>query len=88
MSDIRAVSYLGTYAVTKSDTTPDPSGPFVALEATTAAGLAKVTCADGSIGTVYLVLGVPKTLAVSRVWSSVTTATGIVAYKAPSVGAL
>lgn len=82
MSDLGAVTYKGGAAVTPSDTTKDPNGPFEAFEATGASGLAKVTCLDGSTMTVYLVLGFPKKLAISRVWSSVTAATNIVGYKA------
>lgn len=85
MSDIRSVTYHGAYAVTESDTAADPKGPFSGLQATTAAGLAKVTCLDGSVATVYLPLGLIMPLAVSRVWSSVTAATGIVGLKAPNV---
>jgi len=88
MSDIRAVSYSGAYAVTTANSGVDPSGPFVALEATTAAGAAKVTCVDGSVATVYLLQGEVKPLAVRLVWTTGTAATGIVGYKAPSIGAL
>lgn len=84
-SDIRAVTYDSAVAVTQSDTNKDPNGPFSALQATTAAGLAKVTTLRGETTTVYLQLGNPLTLAVTRVWSSVTAATGIVGFKAPSV---
>ncbi len=84
MSDIRSVTYHGAYAVTESDTAADPKGPFSGLQATTAAGLAKVTCLDGSVATIYLPLGTTP-IAVSRVWSSVTAATGIVGLKAPNV---
>lgn len=80
MSDIRSTTYETARAVTQSDTVPDVNGPFVALEATTAAGLCKVTTPRGDVVTIYLVLGVPKNLAVSQVWSSVTAAMGIIGY--------
>jgi hypothetical protein len=80
MSDIRATIYETVRPVTQSDTVSDVNGPFVAIEATTGAGLCKITTPRGDTTTVYLVLGVPKNIATSQVWSSVTAATGIVGY--------
>ena len=80
MSDSGAISYKGGAAVTLNDGTDDPNGPYDALEATTAAGLVKVTTFDGSVLTVYLPQGLMKPLQVKRIWSSVTAATGIVGY--------
>jgi hypothetical protein len=82
------LTYKGGAAVTLSDSVDDPAlstpnalaGCFAALEATTASGLVKVTCLDGSVLTVYLTQGLIKPLQVKRVWSSVTAATGIVGY--------
>jgi hypothetical protein len=86
MSDIGAVTYEGAAAVTPSDTTADPGGPFAGLQATTAAGLAKVqTLGSNDAVTVYLVLGVILPLAVTRVWSTGTAATGIVGFKSPKI---
>lgn len=82
MSDIRAISYQGGAAVTQSDTAADPNGPFAGLSCNTAAGLAKVTCVDGSTITIYLTLGLLFPQEVTRVWSSVTAATGIVGHYA------
>lgn len=81
MSDIGAVTYRGGFAVAQSDSQPDPNGPFDALEAVTTAGAAKVTCIDGTTLTVYLAQGAVKPLAVKQVWSTGTTAAGIVGYK-------
>jgi hypothetical protein len=83
-----ALTYKGGAAVTPSDSQDDPAlntaaavgGCFAALEATTGAGLVKVTTLDGSVMTVYLPLGLIKPLEVKRVWASVTAATGIVGY--------
>jgi hypothetical protein len=86
-SDIRAVALKGGAAVTPSDSVNDPAGGFAALEATTQAGLAKVTCVDGTTCTIYLALGIPVYLGVVRVWSGTTTATGIVGFYA-SAGVL
>ena len=84
MGSILSISYKGGGAVTASDTANDPNGPFQSIEATTASGLVKVTTQDGSVMTVYLAQGLIKPLYVVRVWSSVTTATGIVGYRAAS----
>jgi hypothetical protein len=85
VSDIRAITYLGAFAVSQSDTVADPKGPFAAIEATSGNGLAKVLCLDGSTPTVYLTQGLVKTLGVVRVFQSVTTGgLGIVGYTAPS----
>lgn len=80
-ANIGSVTYRGGAAVTTSNSTPDPAGPFDAIEATTGAGLTKVTTIDGSVLSVYLVLGIPKTLAVAFVWTTGTSATGILGYK-------
>lgn len=84
MGSILSISYKGGSAVAQSDTVNDVNGPFQALEATTASGLVKVTTQDGSVLTVYLTQGLIKPLYVVRVWSSVTTATAIVGYRAAS----
>jgi hypothetical protein len=82
MSDIRSISYQGGTSVTQSDTTADPNGPFAAIEATSASGSVKITTVDGSVMTVYLAQGLIKPIEVTRVWSTGTTATGIVGYYA------
>lgn len=84
MSDIRAISYGGAYIVAQSDTADDKNGPFAGLQATTAAGLAQVTCIDGSTATIYLPLGLIVPIEVRRVWTSVTAATGILGLKPAS----
>lgn len=84
MSDIRAVSYAGGYTTTPSDSTNDPSGPFAAFEATDSAGIVKVTCVDGSVVSVYCLRGVPKTLEVLRIWSTGTSPSTVIGYKAPN----
>ena len=81
MSDIGAITYTNAVAVSQSDTVNDAAGPFAGLQATTAAGLAKVTTLGGGVVTIYLPLGAIVPLAVYRVWSSVTAATGIVGFR-------
>lgn len=43
------------------------------------AGFVRVTTVAGDIGQVYIVPGIPFAIRVTRVWSTGTTATGIVA---------
>lgn len=76
-SDIRAIAWKGGAAVTVSDATKDPNGPFAGLVATSAAGVTKVTTIDGSTCLIYLSLGIPFPMGVARVWSTGTSATGI-----------
>ena len=82
MSDIMAITYEDVVAVTPSDTTKDPKGPFCALEATTAGGVASIVTARGTTTTIVLAAGVIKTIACKQVRVTGTTATGIVGYLA------
>ena len=82
MSSVQAITYEGGAAVTQSDTTVDPNGPWAALEATTGAGSCKVTMLNGDVLTMYLPQGLIKPTAVKQVWSTGTGATGIVGYRA------
>lgn len=84
MSNIDAVTYYDGAAITASDGTDDPAGPFAALQATTAAGTASVIFTGGSSSavTVYLPLGVIVPVAVRRVRSTGTTATGVTGLRA------
>jgi hypothetical protein len=76
VSNILAVCHDSAVAVTQSDSTDDPAGSFSALGCQVA-GLAKITTVKGSVVTVSLVAGQLLHIATKRVWSSVTTATGI-----------
>ena len=80
MSDIRATTYETVRAVAQSDTVADVNGPFVAIESTQGSGLCKITTPRGDVTTVFLLIGVPKQVAVSQVWLTGTNATGIVGY--------
>jgi hypothetical protein len=86
MSSILAVTYEGGAAVTQSDATNDPAGPFAALWIGGAgSGGLKVTLVNGDTITLAGVTAsgsIPLTLAVSRVWSTGTSVTGIVGLKA------
>ena len=77
--DPSPMPFLATsgFAITAGSTT---FAPTKAIEATTAAGTAAVTFADGTTATIYLILGVSKPVSVTNVASSGTTATGIVGY--------
>ena len=87
MSDIYAVTYSGSAAVTKSDTTNDPVGPFAGL-LMTAVGTLKVTLVDGSTITFGTETVINKffPLQVARVWSTGTGAT-VVGLYAPAIKA-
>jgi hypothetical protein len=63
--------------VTKSDTTPDPNGPFRGFYIT-AAGTLKITTAAGNARTFAsgeLAAGVLHPIRITRVWSTGTAAT-------------
>lgn len=78
MSNILAVTYEQAYAVTQSDTLADPSGPFAALF-TGAGGTIKLTTINGQTVTLASVAaGIVMPIATQRVWSSTTTATGVI----------
>jgi hypothetical protein len=85
MSNIQAVTYEGGVAVTASDTTDDPAGPFAALWIGAAgSGALKVTMINGDVVTLAGVTASgnrPLTLAVKRVWSTGTNVTSIVGFK-------
>lgn len=65
-------------AVTPHDTN-ELANHSRALQATTAAGLIKVTTVHGTTGTLYCALGQIIPIRAKIVWSGTTTATGIVA---------
>lgn len=82
MSSILATTYDGGAAVTQSDTTADPAGPFAGF-IVQVAGLVKLTTVRGQTITVSAAVGIPVPIAVSRIWTSTTTATGISGLTAP-----
>ncbi len=86
MSSIQAITYEGGAAVTQSDTTADPAGPFAALWIGGAGtGALKVTLVNGDVVTLAGVTvsgNSPLPLAVSRVWTTGTGVTSIVGLKA------
>ena len=70
-----ATTYDGAVAVTVSDTTKDPQGPFAGL-LVGAAGTVKFTDSIGNAVTLgSLAIGTVIPVACSRVWSTGTTAT-------------
>jgi hypothetical protein len=68
------------YAVTASDATNDPNGPFRALSCT-AAGLVKATMSGGVDVTFHMAAGVQFSGHFVRVWTTTTAATGIVGWR-------
>ena len=75
MSNILARSYSGGKAVTKSDTTPDPQGPFAGLFVTVTGNLSFVTVEGDSISLTSVPAFTELRFAVSRVNSTGTSAT-------------
>ena len=84
MSDINSVTYYGSAAVTKSDSTADAAGPFAGL-LMTAVGTLKVTLVDGSVITFGTETVINKIFpyAVKMVWSTGTGATVVGLYAMP-----
>ena len=79
-SDIKAVTYESAIAVTASDTTDDPNGPFAGLYVggQTGAQTLKVTTLRGTTVTFASpALGTVIPIAVRRVWSTGTTVTNV-----------
>ena len=69
-------------AVTKSDGTADPGGPFRAFLVDGSAGIIKFTDIAGNAVTLNnCAVGVIYPIGLSRVWNSVTTATDIYGLK-------
>jgi hypothetical protein len=83
MSNIQARTYEGAVAVTASDSTDDPGGPFAALWIGGAgSGGLKVTMINGDV---VSFAGVPvgmMLLAVKRVWTTGTSVTSVIGMKA------
>jgi hypothetical protein len=81
-SDIGAVTYESGVAVTQSDTAADPAGPFCAFF-TGAGGTVKYTDMRGkTVVLTGVAAGVIFPVAFTRIWTSVTTATGLVGFLA------
>jgi hypothetical protein len=79
---IDLIVYDGGASVTQSDTTADAAGPFAGLMVQVA-GLVKLTTVRGYTITVSAAVGIVVPIAVQRVWSGTTTATGITGLYAP-----
>lgn len=82
MSDILAVTYDDAIAVTPSDTTDDPAGPFAGLQCTGTAGLAKIITGAGRTATIFLPQGICTPIAARRVFTTGTAATSIIGLRA------
>jgi hypothetical protein len=83
MSTIQAVTYEVASAITQSDTLADPAGPFAALF-TGAGGTIKLTTIQNQTVTLASVAaGIILPIATQRVWSSTTTATGLIGLQSP-----
>ena len=77
MSNILAITYDDAIAVTASDSTADPAGPFAGFY-TGSGGTIKVTTIKGTTTTfTNTQAGVVMTVPISRVWTTTTTASNV-----------
>lgn len=76
MSNILAITYEDAVAITASDSVADPAGPFAGFF-TGSGGNVKVQTRSGAVTLTSLPAGVIVPLWVSRIWSTGTTATGV-----------
>jgi hypothetical protein len=84
MSDLGAVSYATGVAVTPSDSEADPAGPFFGFYSGVpgSSPSIKVTTVTGdTVVFASPAAGIVIPLAISRVWSTGTTNTGIIGLK-------
>jgi hypothetical protein len=89
MSNLLARTYDDLVAVTVSDTTADPAGPFACL-LVTAAGTLKISTVAHPTSSVTLagtVVGQQINTPIQRVWSTGTSATAL-GYKGTTSGGL
>jgi hypothetical protein len=77
MSNILAVTYDNAIAVTASDTVDDPGGPFAGFYTGSGGTIRVLTIKNGDVTFANLVAGVVMTVAIRRVFSSTTSATGV-----------
>jgi hypothetical protein len=82
MSDILSITYDGAAAVSPSDTVNDPAGPYAAFHTGSGGTIRVLTIAAEDTTLVSIPAGVIYPLAIKRVFSSTTTATGIVGLRA------
>lgn len=86
MVSIQAITYEGARAVTKSDTTADPIGPFAGLIVTVTGTLKFTTVLGDTVTLSATTLAQIIPIAVQRVWSTGTGATVLGLVAAPYVG--
>jgi hypothetical protein len=76
MSNILAITYEDAVAITASDATADPAGPFAGIY-TGSGGDIKITTRSGAVVLKSTPAGVIMPLWCSRVWSTGTAATNV-----------
>lgn len=69
------------YAVTASDTTDDPNGPFRGLIAGATGTLKLRTAANQDVTLASIAVGQPVFIRCKRVWTTGTSATGLFGFK-------
>ena len=83
MSDIQAITYLDGVAVTKSDTTNDPAGPFAGFLVTVTGNVSFVTMGGNTIALTSVAANVVIPIACRRINSTNTSATVVGLYANP-----
>ena len=76
MSSIQSITYEGVVAVTQSDAVADPAGPFAGFFASVA-GVVKIQTLRNDTVTLTILAGIIYPIAITRIWSSTTTASGL-----------
>ena len=80
---VTAITYEGAASVTLSDTTADPSGPFAGFICGGSGSVAIVMLSGQAVTLAGVQAGIVYTLAITRVKSTGTTATGIIGLNVP-----
>ena len=83
MSDVGAITFEGSTAVTLSDTLNDPAGPFIGFIVGAAGAISFVDGAGNVVTWPSVVAGSIYPIHVARVRATGTTATGIFGMKGP-----
>lgn len=82
MSNILAITYDGAVSPTQSDGTNDPAGPFAGFYTGSGGNIKVTTIKNQDVTFASAAAGVVMTVAILRVWSTGTVATGVLGMQA------
>ncbi len=77
MSSIQSITYDDAVPITASDSVDDPAGPFAGFHTGSGGTITVTTIKNRDVTIGSLPAGVVYTLAIKRVWSGTTSATGV-----------